>query len=162
MERAILQRKKSTGFLEKMRTIYDEYCNWYVEGVAPNEEPGAQLTYYNPRQMWQHLQMRHGTVRLDTEDALWPSSVVVAVGDFLYNIILSTIKIQLPETLVKRKPSECMSPENKVPALYTVYRAKSFRINREVKPHPYLAELWQVREKEKERFEQCFGSRRSD
>lgn len=129
MNKARIQRKTDNGQLEKFRKIYQEYCQWYLE---PNNEG----LLYNPRQMWQKLveNYRNEGPDLDAEEILWPYSVVQAVGQFLYNIILSNLKIN---------DSGCVNA-NPSPAFYVVFRTKGVKAVKEIKPHPLLVKLHDV------------------
>lgn len=124
-----IQRKKENGQLEKFQLLYDKYCQWYM-----NPTKDGQLC--NPRQMWQQLVTQHQMegCDLDYESIFWPHTVVLAVGQFLYNIILSNLKIADP-TNTDGKPS---------PAFYVVYRTKGVRSLREIKPHPQLVKFYDV------------------
>ncbi|XP_046457253.1 DNA-directed RNA polymerase, mitochondrial-like [Daphnia pulex] len=133
-----IQRKKENGQLEKFQLLYEKYCQWYM-----NPTKDGQLC--NPRQMWQQLVTQHQMegCDLDYESIFWPHTVVLAVGQFLYNIILSNLKISDP-TNTDGKPS---------PAFYVVYRTKGVRSLREIKPHPQLVKFYDEIRKKKLSFD---------
>ena len=124
-----IQRKQENGQLEKFKIIYDKYCQWYLNPTKDGE-------LYNPRQMWQRLvaQYQCEGSDLDYESIFWPHSVVLAVGQFLYNIILSNLKI-----------ADRSNAETKFsPAFFVVYRSKGVKSVREIKPHPRLVKIYDV------------------
>jgi len=124
-----IRRKKENGQLEKFQLVYAKYCQWYLNPAKDGE-------LYNPRQVWQRLVAQHQSEGsdLDYESIFWPHSVVLAVGQFLYNIILSNLKIADPT-----------NKEGKLsPAFYVVYRTKGVRSLREIKPHPQLVKYYDV------------------
>ena len=127
MREARIQRKKENGQMDKFKNIYQHYCHWY-------SHPTRDGQLHNPRQMWQRLVEQHQTEGsdLDAEEISWPHSVVQAVGQFLYNIILSNLKIAENEGL---KLS---------PAFYVVFRTKGVKAIREIKPHPKLVKFYDV------------------
>lgn len=129
MTQARIQRKKGNGQLDKFCNLYKEYCLWYLNPTRNGE-------FYNPRQMWQHLIVQHQNEGpdLDVEEIYWPHSVVQAVGQFLYNIILSNLKISVSTSDTKKLS----------PAFYVVFRTKGVKAMREIKPHPQLVKLYNV------------------
>lgn len=130
MNKARNQRKAENGQLKKFQKLYEEYCLWYLH---PNRESQC----LNPRQMWQKLIVNYQNEGpdLDAEEIFWPHSVVLAVGQFLYNIILSNLKINDPNSISTAKQS---------PAFYVVFRTKGVKAIKEIKPHPQLVKLHDV------------------
>jgi len=146
-----MERKRSTGVLEKFRAVYADYCHWFLFGKRSTTTPKKDLGYdwsemhYNPRQMWQNLIVEYQKDGPDLDLAEkwgWPHSVMVGVGEFIYNIIINSLKISVP--MKGRGPNGTPNSDVKVAAFYLVYRTKGFKTNREIKPHPHLVELWQV------------------
>lgn len=129
MKEARIQRKKENGQMKKFCNLYNQYLSWYLQ---PTKD--GQLC--NPRQMWQQLMVQSQAEGpdLDVEEIYWPHSVVQSVGQFLYNVILSNLKISDPN-----------SNNSKLsPAFYVVFRTKGVRSIREIKPHPQLVKLHDV------------------
>lgn len=138
MREARIQRKKENGQLEKFQHLYNRYCQWYLH-------PTKNGKLFNPRQMWQQLlvQFQNEGSDLDYEEIFWPHSVVQSVGQFLYNIILSNLKIA-DHTSEGAKLS---------PAFYIVFRTKGVKAIREIKPHPQLVKLYDEIRKKKLSFD---------
>lgn len=128
MKEARIQRKKENGQMEKFCELYDQYLSWYLQ-------PTRDEQLRNPRQVWQYLMM-HCTkgADLDAEEINWPHSVVQAVGQFLYNIILSNLKIRESNNNTTKFS----------PAFYVVFRTKGVKSIREIKPHPLLVKFHHV------------------
>uniref|UniRef100_A0A2S2PVK5 DNA-directed RNA polymerase n=2 Tax=Sipha flava TaxID=143950 RepID=A0A2S2PVK5_9HEMI len=129
-----IKYKKNTKVLEKIRTIYTDYCSWYLN----NENEDIQ----NTRQKWQQLVYKYKAIGADIEldDKYWPSTVLNSVGKFLYNIIIKDIKIDV--NILKDNIKE----EHLLPAFYTVFRGQCQHVKQEIKPHPILSKLYQASE----------------
>ncbi|XP_050428199.1 DNA-directed RNA polymerase, mitochondrial [Adelges cooleyi] len=128
-----IEYKKNTKILEKIKTVYSDYCSWYI-----NSNNDSQ----NTRQQWQKLIHKYKSVGADIEldDKVWPSTVLSSVGRFLYNIIIKDIKIDV--NILKDNKAE----EHLLPAFYTVFRGQGHQIKQEIKPHPILSKLYQASE----------------
>ncbi len=141
-----MERKRSTGVLEKFRAVYAEYCHWFLFGKrsTTNKEDWCEM-HYNPRQMWQNLIVEYQKDGPDLglfDKWRWPHSIMVGFGEFIYNIIINSLKISVP--MKGCGPNDTNNSSVKVAAFYLVYRNKGVKINREIKPHPHLVELWKV------------------
>ena len=64
----------------------------------------------------------------DLADHIWPRSVIVRVGKFLYDMIINEIKL---DTTVLR----AVSTNQFAPAVYKVYRHHGEKLKEEVKVH---------------------------
>lgn len=83
-------RKQRDGVLEKVCNIQDKYCEWYAEHYGK----GSTL---NTRQQWQwfaHSQQTGASVHGVYHHA-WPSTTMIAIGEFLYKIIMHDLKIDV-------------------------------------------------------------------
>lgn len=130
MRRFHIRNKEKNGILSKVKELYEKYCDLYL-----NPRMNDQLL--NPRQQWQKLvSASYPGADIDVEDINWPHSVLMAVGYFLYNILLNDLKI----TVVNRKTGH----KSLVPAFYVVYRSKGIKITKELKTHPSLVKFYQV------------------
>ena len=129
MEAARIKHIQQTGVLDKFKIIYREYCQWYLE-------PSLFSEVRNPRQVWQQLVHEAQGQGPDMNDVEfnWPFKIVQSIGDFFYSVILNNAKIENP-----KKPTE------KIPAYYVVYRTKNLKWHKEIKPHPHLIDLYEVK-----------------
>ena len=128
MEAARIQHMQQTGVIDKFKNLYRKYCQWYLEPTCNSE-------LRNPRQIWQQLVHEAQGQGPDMNDVEfnWPNSIVQAIGDFFYSVILNNLKIQNPK-----------NEKENVAAFYVVYRTKNLRWHKEIKPHPHLIEIYEV------------------
>lgn len=133
-----IELKKHNGTLEKIGDIYSSYCELWDSG----------RTNDNTRQMWQRLvhEQRHSGPSMDLPEVPWPTNVQSGVGRFLYNILMRDIKIDAHIMRQKGKskiktPSSTLTPQNLLPAFYTLFRNQGRIVKEEVKPHPVLSRL---------------------
>lgn len=52
-----IKYKKNTKVLEKIKTVYSDYCSWYMNSAHSNSQ--------NTRQQWQRLVHKHKTIGAD-------------------------------------------------------------------------------------------------
>ncbi|PSN42978.1 hypothetical protein C0J52_13214 [Blattella germanica] len=123
--------KSNSGILDKVGRLYEEYCDWYLNP----EEYSSECK--NTREKWQHLihENQEGS-DVSIEEISWPGSVLIAVGRFLYNIIMKDIKIDVNIAKTNSKTQHLL------PAFYTLFRSQGRTLKEEVKPHPILARLF--------------------
>ncbi|VVC37456.1 DNA-directed RNA polymerase, N-terminal,Pentatricopeptide repeat,DNA-directed RNA [Cinara cedri] len=127
-----IKYKKNTKVLEKIKTVYSDYCSWYIN----SEHSDSQ----NTRQQWQKLVHKYKSIGADIEieDKQWSSTILNSIGKFLYNIIIKDIKIDV--NIMKDNNKE----EHLLPAFYTVFRGQGQHVKQEIKPHPILSKLFQA------------------
>uniref|UniRef100_A0A6M2DMP6 DNA-directed RNA polymerase n=1 Tax=Xenopsylla cheopis TaxID=163159 RepID=A0A6M2DMP6_XENCH len=140
-----IEVKQANGILDKINEIYGEYCFQISETYKRLQNIDYsisevhslnKLSDFNTRQKWQMLiyLKNHGS-STDVEEINWPLSVLLAVGKFLYNILMRDLKIDV----------KCMKMNNKqqntLPAFYTLFRSQGKFVKEEVKPHPILSKL---------------------
>lgn len=122
-----IKYKITTGILDKVEKLYEDYCDWYLD---PHD-------YTNTREKWQHLVYENSDgCDVTMEGKSWPYAVLVAVGRFLYNIIMKDIKIDVNIAKMNSKTPHLL------PAFYTLFRTQGRILKEEVKPHPMLARLF--------------------
>lgn len=94
-----VQRKIKDGVLKKVCNIQQMYCDWYVEYHGT----GSSL---NTRQQWQWLahERRDGASVHGAFHHSWPSTTMIAVGEFLYKIIMHDFKIDV--NIIKNNSTE--------------------------------------------------------
>nr|CAD7399636.1 unnamed protein product [Timema cristinae] len=151
--RHLIRHKQSTGVLDKLKHLYEEYCDWYLDPSCSN--------CTNTRQRWQELIHQHqeGPSMLSEtaivclinkaedrenneggfrtrENKSWSNAVLLGVGKFLYNIIMRDIKVDVNITRINGKTQHLL------PAFYTLFRHQGHMLKEEVKPHPVLARLF--------------------
>ncbi|GAV03670.1 hypothetical protein RvY_14063-2 [Ramazzottius varieornatus] len=128
MNRYLIKCKEKYQLIDKLEKTYTEYLKYFGDKQL--------VSKYNCRQYWQKIEhdMKFG-VRTDLADHLWPRSVIVRVGKFLYDMIINEIKV---DTTVLRP----VSTKQFAPAVYKVYRHYGEKLKEEVKPHPVLAKLY--------------------
>ncbi|KAK9496675.1 hypothetical protein O3M35_013072 [Rhynocoris fuscipes] len=121
--------KSDEGLLKKLKGVYYEYGRWYLD-----ERNGR---FVNGRQKWKLLidKFQSGP-SIDFEIPPWPTSVLIGIGKFLYNIILRDIKINV--NILRKNVDQ----EHLLPAFYTVYKTTNHIVKDEVKPHPLVARLY--------------------
>lgn len=119
-----IEMRVRNGTIDKMRRIHGEYCNKIL-----NDRDG---TLQNARQIWQcaeHNGLYDGGPSLDVNDQSWPYPVRHAVGQFLYNILLTDLKI------VNEAESKTTNPIM-MPIFYTSMRNRDGVNREEVIIHP--------------------------
>ncbi|XP_044740282.1 DNA-directed RNA polymerase, mitochondrial [Chrysoperla carnea] len=127
--------KQSNGVLDKVDNIYGKYCDWYANYYLRNDHKERTI---NSRQYWQALVYADQTgPTLNNEDRIWPFTLIVAVGKFLYNIILKDLKINVNAVKLKSKQSKLL------PAFYTLFRTQGHIVKEEIKAHPVITRLFQ-------------------
>lgn len=120
-----MDRKTRNGVLDKTMEIYDQYYRTINEGRSSD----------NSRQMWQRLvhHNRQSGASMDIVDSPWPMPICIAVGRFLYQILLKDVKFD----------TNVMQPTTKkfytLPAFFSIFRTEGKFIREEIKPHPLLA-----------------------
>lgn len=120
-----MERKRHSGVLAKTRNVYADYVGSLC----------GQYSADNPRQSWQrhvHHAQTHGP-SMDIVDVIWPSTAVMGVGRFLFQILMRDVKIDANAL----RPNS--RTENVLPAFYTLFRNEGKYVKEEVKPHPVLA-----------------------
>lgn len=127
-DRYFMDRKTRNGVLDKTMEIYDQYYRTINEGRSSD----------NSRQMWQRLvhHNRQSGASMDIVDSPWPMPICIAVGGFLYQILLKDVKFD----------TNVMQPTTKkfytLPAFFSIFRTEGKFIREEIKPHPLLAKLY--------------------
>ncbi|XP_071439372.1 DNA-directed RNA polymerase, mitochondrial [Hetaerina americana] len=137
LERYQVNWKERTGILQKVKYLYNKYCDWFAnpESVSLSEKPITCT-----RQAWQSLVHSHQDegASLNFKERSWPVSVQIGIGKFLYEIILREIRIDINISRPSNKKSHLL------PAFYTLFRSQQQGkiMKEEVKPHPVLARLF--------------------
>nr|CAD7411656.1 unnamed protein product [Timema poppensis] len=127
--RHLIRHKQYTGVLDKLKHLYEEYCDWYLDPSC------SSCT--NTRQRWQELIHQHQDgPSMTRENRSWSNAVLLGVGKFLYNIIMRDIKVDVNLTRTNGKTQHLL------PAFYTLFRHQGHMLMEEVKPHPVLARLF--------------------
>lgn len=137
-----LKFKQAVGISQKTEQLYKEYCNWYLH-------PESNKDCLNARQYWQTLldKYQHVGPSMDIEYRIWPAAVLIAIGRFLYGIIIKDLKIDV-NCLKKQKYDP-----HYVPVFYNVYRFKSNKNREELKPHPVFTKLFRMSAQEDIEFD---------
>ncbi|XP_046397226.1 DNA-directed RNA polymerase, mitochondrial-like [Ischnura elegans] len=133
LDRYIINWKKRTGVIDMVKKLHSKYCEWYCDpkSTALSEKPITCT-----RKAWLNLYVDSG-LSLQFREKCWPVAVQIAIGKFLYGIIIHEIMIDL-HILHSR-----ITKSKKLPAFYIVYRSQQQGkfLKEEVKPHPVLARL---------------------
>lgn len=135
-----MEVKKRNGILQKTGEIYGNFCDLLAAGTSSD----------NPRQCWQrlvHQKANDGPTMKNIEKA-WPVAAQVAVGRFLYNILMRDLKIDVNCIKMGKQKTE-----NSTPAFYTLFRNQGRLVKEEVKPHPVLVKLYRGAQQESLLFE---------
>ncbi|XP_014294604.1 DNA-directed RNA polymerase, mitochondrial [Halyomorpha halys] len=122
--------QSTNGALQKLEKVLDSYSKWYLT-------PDVERHGYNPRHTWQLLKSQYckgPTLEIDSEP--WSVMTLIAIGKFLYNILLRDIKIDI--NILKHNSKN----KHHLPAFYTLFRRESKLWLEEVKPHPVLSRLY--------------------
>lgn len=129
-----MDMKKRNGVLDKTGEIYGLYC----------EELANCTGNDNPRQAWQRLIHEHREIgpSMDVKGSVWPMTVVMGVGRFLYNILMRDIKVDINVIRMNSKT------QNLMPAFYTLFRNHGRLVKEEIKPHPVLSRLYRQSQQE--------------
>uniref|UniRef100_A0AAR5Q1A0 DNA-directed RNA polymerase n=1 Tax=Dendroctonus ponderosae TaxID=77166 RepID=A0AAR5Q1A0_DENPD len=143
-ERYQVLRKQKTGVLTKALAIHKKYCyNYAASHVELDEVPHKEVRS-NPRIQWQVLAHEEckNSVTLDMGHQPWVPSSLLAIGKFLYHIIMHDLKIDV----------NCLrsnsAHKNFLPAFYTIFRSQGRIVKEEVKPHPILSKLYKSSQSE--------------
>lgn len=130
------EQKMKLGVLEKTNEIYDKYCDVIIAGNSSD----------NPRQTWQRLiyQSAKEGASIEFSPSAWPVSIRIAVGHFLYNIIIKDLKLDLQYI----KTGKHGNFENFIPAFFTIFRHHGKIVKEELKPHPLLIKLYRLTQPE--------------
>lgn len=85
-----VQRKIRDGVLKKVCQIQDSYCDWFSRNLGS----GGPL---NTRQKWQWIShdFQNGPSVNGAFHHNWPATTMVAIGEFLYKIIMHDLKINV-------------------------------------------------------------------
>lgn len=135
------EQKMKLGVLQKTNEIYENYCDVMMAGKSSD----------NPRQSWQRLvyQTSHEGASVNFHPQAWPTSVKVAIGKFLYSIIIRDLKLDI-QFIKNGKQSNA---ENSIPAFFTIFRHHGRMIKEELKPHPLLMKLYRMSQQEEITFD---------
>lgn len=135
-----MEVKKRNGILQKTGEIYGNYCDILAAGNSSD----------NPRQCWQRLvhQKANDGPTMKCIEKAWPVAAQVAVGRFLYNILMRDLKIDVNCIKTGKQKTE-----NLTPAFYTLFRNQGRLVKEEVKPHPVLVKLYRGSQQETLTFE---------
>ncbi|KOX68053.1 DNA-directed RNA polymerase, mitochondrial [Melipona quadrifasciata] len=141
-----IERKKKTGVLNKMISIYSKYLEWYL-----HPEKMTHLNNMNHRIMLQYFEREEARYSLPSNFIClnWPMDVIVNIGKFLYNIILNDIMLQ-PEIL------KGQDLKYSIPEIYTLFRNKETYLSEEIKPHPLVSKLYKTTHLETLTFDTLF------
>lgn len=135
------EQKMKLGVLQKTNDVYEKYCDVMIAGNSSD----------NPRQCWQRLvyQENKEGPSVNFHPQAWPSAVKVAVGKFLYNIIIRDLKLDLQFM----RTGKHSNSENSIPAFFTIFRHHGRMVKEELKPHPLLMKLYRVSQQENITFD---------
>ncbi|KAK9307504.1 hypothetical protein QLX08_002136 [Tetragonisca angustula] len=141
-----IERKKKTGVLNKMISIYSKYLEWYL-----HPEKMTHLNNMNHRIILQYFEREEANYSVPSNFVClnWPMDVIVNIGKFLYNIILNDIMLQ-PEIL------KGQDLKYSIPAFYTLFRNKETYLSEEIKPHPLVVKLYKTTHLETLTFDTLF------
>lgn len=130
-----IEHKKRNGLLQKTGEIYGNYCEILAAGTSSD----------NPRQIWQRLvyQKIGDGPSMDFRDKPWPKAAKIAVGRFLYNIILHDCKIDVNCLKMHKQKTTNYSA-----AFYTLFRSHGHLVKEEVKANPVLFKLYRGSQQE--------------
>ncbi|ROT79014.1 DNA-directed RNA polymerase, mitochondrial [Penaeus vannamei] len=133
-----VQYKKEVGVMDKLKQVYKDYCDWYI-----NSQCRDGISYI-PRVSWSEFASRYSEgPRLDHSPVEWPNTVQLALGQFLYSMLLTKVMVWKP----------LHSEKHTYPALYEVERSYGFRVVEEIKPSPTLLDLYRKASKTSLTFE---------
>lgn len=134
-----MEQKLKLGVLQKTSDVFEKYCDVIMAGNSSD----------NTRQCWQRLVRRskeHGP-SVEYQSQAWPISVKIAIGKFLYNIIIRDLKLDLQYLKSGKKSNET------IPAFFTLFRHQGKFVKEEVKPHPALMKLYRGAQQENITFD---------
>ncbi|XP_050301469.1 DNA-directed RNA polymerase, mitochondrial isoform X2 [Anthonomus grandis grandis] len=133
-------RKQKTGVMDKMLSVHSKYCQHYAASHTELESLPTSENRFNSRIQWQHLELQN--IKLGTSLNIghqpWVPVTLMAIGRFLYNIILSDLKIDVNSLRSNTKH------KNLLPAFYRIFRSQGRLVKEEVKPHPILCKLYKA------------------
>lgn len=130
-----LEHKKQNGVLQKTGEIYGNYCEILAAGTSSD----------NSRQSWQRLVYHKSSEgpSMDFREKSWPTASQIAVGRFLYGIILHDLKIDINCLKMGKQKTT-----NLTPAFYTLFRNHGRHVKEELKAHPTLMKLYRGSQQE--------------
>ncbi|UJR09606.1 hypothetical protein I4U23_013841 [Adineta vaga] len=115
--------RQKNGFIDKLRLCYDEYAKYVVTD---------ERFRVNERQKWNEI-VKKNFAYMDRGDRPWAYVQVIQVGEFLYDVMLKHMKLNVP-LLTTQRPKENKKNANSV--LYVVYRTPGSFTEKQIKIHP--------------------------
>jgi DNA-directed RNA polymerase len=130
------EQKMKLGVLQKTNEIYNKYCDVMLAGNSSD----------NPRQSWQRIvhQSKNEGASVDFQSQPWSAPVKVAIGKFLYSIIVRDLKLDLQFI----KNGKHGNSESSIPAFFSIFRSHGRMVKEELKPHPLLMKLYRISQQE--------------
>lgn len=123
-----MEQKLKLGILQKTSDIYENYCDVMIAGNSSD----------NSRQSWQRLVHKSNSSgpSVNFHPQSWNLPVKLAVGRFLYSIIIRDLKLDLQYLRTGKYSGEG------IPAFFTLFRHEGRSVKEELKPHPMLMKLY--------------------
>lgn len=123
-----MEQKLKLGILQKTSDIYEKYCDVMIAGNSSD----------NSRQCWQRLVHKSNSEgpSVNYHSQSWNLPVKLAVGKFLYSIIIRDLKLDLHYLRTGKYSGEG------IPAFFTLFRHQGKLVKEELKPHPMLMKLY--------------------
>ena len=131
MLRYLVKTHIRDGTAQDFQQLYDKYIDYYKNPEL--------ISSHNPRQYWQKLMAENQHHYNDnSRHKIWPFHVQVAVGQFLYNLMVQEVKIDAnimrPNVVHKRRI---------VPAFGIIYKSIGhLRYQKELRVHPTVIKLF--------------------
>ncbi|XP_068207915.1 LOW QUALITY PROTEIN: DNA-directed RNA polymerase, mitochondrial [Palaemon carinicauda] len=125
-QRFLINHKKETGALNKLKIIYKKLGLWMLEDHHGDGVP------YLPRVQWKHLTQEEHSSDLHQTLTEWPNSVLLGIGQFLYSLLLRHVMVWKP----------LHTEKHVYPAFYEIDRSYDYKSVEEIKPAPILLELY--------------------
>lgn len=129
-----MEQKLKLGVLQKTSDIYEQYCDVMIAGNSSD----------NSRQCWQRLvhKSNESGPSVNFHSQSWNLPVKLAVGRFLYSIIIRDLKLDLQYLRTGKYSGEG------IPAFFTLFRHQGRTVKEELKPHPMLMKLYRGSQQE--------------
>lgn len=131
MSRYLVKTHIRDGTAQDFQHLYDQYLDYYKNPELTSK--------YNPRQYWQKLmaQSQHH-FNDNSRHKIWPFHVQVAVGQFLYNLMIQEVKIDA--NIMRANSSH---KRRVVPAFGIIYKSIGhLKFQKELRVHPTINKLY--------------------
>ncbi|CAF0957151.1 unnamed protein product [Adineta ricciae] len=115
--------RQKNGFIDKLRSSYEEYMKYVVTD---------ERFRVHERKKWNEI-VKENFAYMDRTDRPWVYIQILQIGEFLYNVMLKHMKINVPLLTTQRQTG---NKKNANAVLHVVYRTPGNFNEKQIKVHP--------------------------